>query len=144
MEPLEESWLHNKEDIYKNLEENVKADTIFLVDPNNPTGFTLTGSSSDPQKIKESFLELFRYAKDNNKLLIFIFCFTSFLLGDADLGIFDIYKELDDMGVTYISIEDTGKTWPLQDTKVAMLITSKDIYEDIDDLMDSQIKLALS
>lgn len=131
MEPLEEYWLHNKEDIYKNLEENVKADAIFLVDPNNPTGFTLTGSSSDPQKIKESFLEVFRYAKDNNKLLIFDFCFASFLLGDADLGIFDIYKELDDMGVTYISIEDTGKTWPLQDTKVAMLITSKDIYEDI-------------
>ncbi len=129
--PLEEDWLRDSENIYENLKKNVKTDALFIVDPNNPTGFTLTGTAKDTFETKKGFLELFRYAKDHNKLLIFDFCFASFLLPDPDLGIFDLYKELDNSGASYITIEDTGKTWPLQDTKVAILTTSKDIFDEI-------------
>ena len=131
LESISESLLHDPEKIYENLKKNVKADALFIVDPNNPTGFTLTGSAQNADDTKRSFLELFRYAKDHNKLLIFDFCFASFLLPGTELGIFELYKELEDSGVSYIAIEDTGKTWPLQDAKVAMLKTSKDLHEEI-------------
>lgn len=131
MESLKEEWLHDPESIYENLKNNIKADALFIVDPNNPTGFTLTGTAQDEQLTKKGFLEVFRYAKDHHKVLIFDFCFASFLLPGTELGIFEIYKYLEESGVSYITIEDTGKTWPLQDTKVALLKTSKNLHEDI-------------
>jgi aspartate/methionine/tyrosine aminotransferase len=33
--------------------------------------------------------------------------------------------------VSYLTIEDTGKTWPIQDAKCALLTASDDIYEEI-------------
>lgn len=131
MESLKEEWLHDADSIYENLKNNVKADALFIVDPNNPTGFTLTGSAHDEELTRKGFLEVFRYAKDHNKLLIFDFCFASFLLPGTELGIFEIYQYLEESGVSYLAIEDTGKTWPLQDAKVAMLKTSKDLYDEI-------------
>src|SRR4029077_18285200 len=122
---------YDPESIYENLKSNVKADALFLVDPNNPTGFTLTGTAQNEELTKKGFLEVFRYAKDYKKLLIFDFCFASFLLPGTELGIFEIYKELEDSGVSYITIEDTGKTWPLQDAKVAIVKTSKDLHDEI-------------
>jgi aspartate/methionine/tyrosine aminotransferase len=53
------------------------------------------------------------------------------MLPDKDLDVFDVYEMLEDSGVSYITVEDTGKTWPLQDTKAAILKTSKNLYEDI-------------
>lgn len=131
MESLKEEWLHDPETIYENLKNNIKSEALFIVDPNNPTGFTLTGTTESEEKTKKGFLEVFRYAKDHNKLLIFDFCFASFLLPGTELGIFEIYKSLEESGASYITIEDTGKIWPLQDAKVAMLKTSKDLYEEI-------------
>ncbi len=130
-ESLKEEWLHDPETIYENLKNNVKADALFIVDPNNPTGFTLTGSAQNPETTMKGFLEVFRYVKDHNKLLIFDFCFASFLLPGTELGIFEIYEYLEKSGVSYITIEDTGKTWPLQDTKVALLKTSKNLHDEI-------------
>src|SRR3989344_4404559 len=94
METLKEEWLHDPDSVYENLKNNVKADALFIVDPNNPTGFTLTGSAKDPELTKKGFLEVFKYAKDHNKLLIFDFCFASFLLPGNELGIFEINKLL--------------------------------------------------
>lgn len=129
--PLIEEWLHDPEKIYENLEAHVEADALFIVEPNNPTGFTLEGSTQNLGKRKNSYLELISYAKDYNKLLVFDFCFSSFLLEDAAPASFDVYKELEDSGVSYIIVEDTGKTWPLQDTKVAMLKTSRDLHNSL-------------
>lgn len=128
MEPLQEEWLHDFDSIYDNLKKHVTADAIFIVDPNNPTGYTL---SSTGQTATKGFEELFRYAKDHNKLLIFDFCFAWFMLPDDQLVIFEIYELLKKYGVSYIAMEDTGKTWPLQDAKVAILKTSPDIHDDI-------------
>jgi aspartate/methionine/tyrosine aminotransferase len=138
LEPLPEGWLEKPNAIYENLKK-IKADAIFIIDPNNPTGFTLTGSASSAKASKKGFLELFRYAKDYNKLLIFDFCFASFLLPGTELGIFEVYQELEKSGVSYIAIEDTGKTWPLQDAKVAILKTSKDLHEEIYNIYTSYL-----
>lgn len=122
---LEENWLDEPDKIYKNLLENVQADSIFLVDPNNPTGFSMLIHQ------EKAFREVIRFCKDHKKLLIFDFCFASFALMDQRVGRFDIYALLEDSGVQYIAIEDTGKTWPLQDAKCAILTVSSDLYQDI-------------
>lgn len=125
MEPLKEEWFYDENRIYENLEKNVKADSLFIIDPNNPTGFTLFA------KTKKSYQELLRFAKNKNKLLIFDFCFASFMLPDVNLDVFDLYELLEESSVSYVAIEDTGKTWPLQDTKAALIKCSQDIYPEI-------------
>lgn len=125
MEPLKEEWLYDENKIYENLEKNIKADSLFIIDPNNPTGFTLFAKS------KKAYQELLRFAKDKNKLLIFDFCFASFMLPDVNLDVFDLYELLEESGVSYVAIEDTGKTWPVQDAKAALIKCSKDIYPEI-------------
>ena len=122
---LQEEWFHDPKKIYETLEKNVTSDAIFLIDPNNPTGFTLFNFGT------EGWSEVIRFAKDKNKLLILDFCFAAFMLPDKNLDVFDLYELLETSGVTYIAMEDTGKTWPLQDAKAAMLKTSMDIYDDI-------------
>ncbi len=128
LESLEESWLYEPSKIYENLKKNITGDAIFLVDPNNPTGFTLY------QYGKRGWSELIRFAKENDKLLIFDFCFAAFMLGEKRVEMFDIYEMLESSGVSYIAMEDTGKTWPLQDAKASILKTSQDVYEDVYDI----------
>jgi aspartate/methionine/tyrosine aminotransferase len=128
MEPLEESWLHDFDSIYSNLEKNVTADAILIVDPNNPTGFTLSGSGINATR---GFEEVVRYAQDHSKLLILDLSFASFLLPDPTIVIFELYELLETSGVSYITIEDTGKTWPVQDAKVALMKCSRDLYSEI-------------
>lgn len=129
--PLLEEWLHDPSAIYQNLATNVTADALFIVEPNNPTGFSLANPAKGSTERKESYLELIRYAKDYNKLLIFDFCFSPFLLDDTKEVSFDVYRLLEESGVSYIIVEDTGKTWPLKDTKVAIVKSSKDIHKDL-------------
>src|SRR3989344_4963293 len=123
--PLPLQWLYDENKIYESLEKNVKADSLFIIDPNNPTGFTLFAKS------KKAYQELLRFAKDKNKLLLLDFCFASFMLPDVNLDVFDLYELLEESGVSYVAIEDTGKTWPVQDTKAALIKCSKDIYPEI-------------
>lgn len=125
LEPMQEEWLKDPEKIYENLSKNIKSDAIFLVDPNNPTGHTLFKYGPS------AYEELIRYVKDHKKLLIIDYCFASFMMPDRDLDIFDVYKMLEDSSISYIAMEDTGKTWPVQDAKCAMIKTSKDLSEEI-------------
>lgn len=131
LSPLPEQALHETEKIYDRLVENVTTDAIYLVDPNNPTGFTLLA-----QKL-EGFREVVRYCVDHNKVLVMDFCFASFALCDTAIGRVDIYKLLEESGVTYMVMEDTGKTWPIQDAKCAMITASQDIHEDVYNLHTS-------
>jgi len=125
LSPLDESLFQHSSEIYQNLMSNaLTLDAIFVVDPNNPTGFSLFSEG------KENFLELVRFCCEYNKLLIMDTCFSAFVLASGKKR-FDIYEILENSGVSYVVMEDTGKTWPLQDAKCATLHTSKDINDDI-------------
>jgi hypothetical protein len=50
---------------------------------------------------------------------------------DPKIGRFDIYEMLEESGVSYVAIEDTGKTWPVQDAKCALLTVSKDLHHQV-------------
>lgn len=128
---LPESVLHRAEDVYGSLAAHVRTDAVYLVDPNNPTGFSLAAQG------RRAFGELVRFCADHGKLLVLDFCFASFALCDEKVGRFDVYRILEDAGVSYMAIEDTGKTWPLQDAKCSLLTTSADIHAEVYNLHTS-------
>ncbi len=128
---LPESDLADVDKIYQNLREKVTTDALFLVDPNNPTGFTLLTEG------RRGFEEVVRFCVDHGKLLIIDRCFASFALMDGSAQWFDVYELLESSGVSYIVIEDTGKVWPLQDAKAAILMSSRDMYPAIYDIHTS-------
>jgi aspartate/methionine/tyrosine aminotransferase len=131
LNPLREEDLADVDKIYDNLCKKVTTDALFLVDPNNPTGFTLLTEG------RRAFEEVVRYCVDHGKLLMIDRCFASFALMDGSVSWFDIYELLESSGVSYIVIEDTGKVWPLQDAKCAILMASRDIYPAIYDIHTS-------
>ena len=123
--PIDESDFADVDRIYDNLRLHVKTDALFLVDPNNPTGSSLIRHG------RAGFEEVVRYCRDHGKLLLIDFCFASFNLHDERTQRFDLYELLEESGISFLAIEDTGKTWPVQDAKCAILIPSDDIYDDV-------------
>lgn len=106
LSPLAEHLFAQPENIYANLAASTQnLDAIFLVDPNNPTGFSLF--SQGPY----AFKEVVRFCVDHNKLLILDLCFAAFMITVGQPRC-DIYEILEDSRVRYIAMEDTGKIWP--------------------------------
>lgn len=131
LEPIPEKILAEKSSVYASLEKYAgHLDVVFLVDPNNPTGFSMFHQSTD------TFTEIVRFCKDYNKLLIVDFCFAAFLM-TSNQPRPDVYKFLESSRVSYIAMEDTGKTWPIQDAKCAMMICSRNINQDIYSIVTS-------
>ena len=91
-----------------------RADTIFIVNPNNPTGYTLN---------EHEFEAIANLSATRGILLVFDFCFRSF---DAKQCTFDQYAILREAGSSFIALEDTGKTWPTLDQKVSFIVCSSD------------------
>ncbi|MHC8407625.1 MULTISPECIES: pyridoxal phosphate-dependent aminotransferase [unclassified Pseudomonas] len=128
---LDESLFQSPASVYTKLQTAAAdVDSIFLVDPNNPTGSSMFATGAD------TFVEVARYCKDHGKLLILDFCFAAFFKTAGGCR-FDAYAILDDIGTQYIVMEDTGKTWPLQDTKCATIMASTDINADIYSIVTS-------
>ncbi|WP_245614078.1 aminotransferase class I/II-fold pyridoxal phosphate-dependent enzyme [Actinokineospora inagensis] len=123
--PFAESLLDDPATLYDNLAATVRTDALFLVDPNNPTGATLLRHG------RRGFEEVVRFCRDHDKLLLVDFCFAAFTLFDDSLDRFDVYALLEESGVSYVALEDTGKTWPVQDAKAALLTCSRDIWPEL-------------
>lgn len=101
-----------------------KLDALFMVNPNNPTGFVV-----DAMRMSE----VIEMCRRHNVVLIldtsFRFCHRSTI---------DEYALLIDSGVPFIILEDTGKQWPTLDTKASLLSYSEElalgirnIYEEL-------------
>ena len=131
LSPLPEQDLADVGSIYQNLQRRVTTDALFLVDPNNPTGFTLLSDG------RRAFEEVVRFCVDHDKLLIVDRCFATFAMVDGGVPWFDLYELLESSGVQYLVIEDTGKTWPVQDAKCAILMSSAHLYQAIYDIHTS-------
>ncbi|WP_321804290.1 pyridoxal phosphate-dependent aminotransferase [Burkholderia sp. BCC1988] len=125
MVPLREELFRDTARIYENLAARTESlDAVFLVDPNNPTGTSLFVPSD------HAFREVVRFCVEHDKLLIVDFCFAAFILASGHPRP-DVYAILEDSGVRYIAMEDTGKTWPLQDAKCATIMCSRSLNDDI-------------
>ncbi len=91
--------------------------SLFIVTPNNPTGFQLNGAQ---------FHDLCSLCASMKVALIVD---KTFRLYSTD--IFDNYKILEESGIDYAVIEDTGKTWPTQDLKASLMAYSESLSKDM-------------
>lgn len=131
MSPLGEHLFAETGAVYKNLQAHAAGlDALVLVDPNNPTGFSIFADGA------ATFKEIVRFCVDHKKLLVLDLCFAAFILANGQQRV-DVYEILESSGVSYVAMEDTGKTWPLQDAKCASLLASRDITHDIYQIVTS-------
>ena len=109
--PLDETPLKAGGEIDARLLES--CDAVFLVVPNNPTGWL------PEQTDLESFA---RQCAKTNTVLVIDFSFRFFVELDA----WDQYSTLATIpGLDWIFLEDTGKTWPTAELKVGVAAASE-------------------
>jgi aspartate/methionine/tyrosine aminotransferase len=103
-----------------------RADAVFVVWPNNPTGESITTGQ---------YSALLIWLAEHRKTLVADFSFRLFAEG---LLRFDQYKMAADCEVDWIFLEDTGKIFPTSELKVSQLSCSashaqvvRDVVEDM-------------
>lgn len=133
LQAIAEDKFHDPDSVYDNLVAWIITDALFVVDINNPTGFSLIKTW---KKVRE---EIVRYCLDYDKILIIDFCFAPLLNCDPECEVFEIYKLLIESWVKYIAYEDTGKVRPVQDAKVSIIKASEHIYPKLYDIKTSYI-----
>jgi aspartate/methionine/tyrosine aminotransferase len=105
----------------------LSADVVWIVCPNNPTGHVLS---------ETAFESLIESCRRLGKTLVVDFCFRFYA---PELAAWSQYQRLQRSGISFITIEDTGKTWATLDMKIGMLICSEDLREEFyhrhDDLL---------
>jgi len=129
--PLPEHVLASPATVYDQLARQPRTEALFLVDPNNPTGHSLLADG------REAFEEVVRFCVEHDRLLVLDLCFAAFALNVKGQAPVDIYEILEASGVRYIAMEDTGKTWPVQDAKCALITASADIHQELYDIQTS-------
>lgn len=117
LQPLKEELLYEHDT--SNWRNIIQTDAIFLVLPNNPTGYLLSPAF---------FTQIINFCLQENKLLILDFSFRFFI---PERQMWDQYQALEQSGVRYIAIEDTGKTWPTFEIKVSPLVADKQTFADL-------------
>ena len=86
-------------------------DAVITANPNNPTGVLLGAPA---------LRRLADACRERGAVLVIDSCFRAF---DARTQ-FDSYAVLDESGVEYVVIEDTGKLWPTGGVKLGFLVAS--------------------
>ncbi len=119
VEPLDQDRLTS--DTLDEYLETIKSDAIFLVCPNNPTGWVPSRAQFD---------QIVEHCKRHSKFLIFDFCFRLF----TPTMLWDQYRLLLDADIDFLGIEDTGKAWPTLDLKISITVCNKRIFRDIHEL----------
>lgn len=96
---------------------------VFEVTPNNPTGDYLT----EPE-----LRELALACVESDTWLVLDQSFK----GHDARACFDHYSVLEETGVSYIVIEDTGKLWPTLDLKASFVLCSDDLVSRLEPIVD--------
>lgn len=118
LRPIEEDVLHTHLESHL-LTYSCDTDAIFLVLPNNPTGWSTS---------EEEFGYLVEHCQRNDKLLILDFSFRFYSM---ELLSWSQYDVLDRSGIRYVALEDTGKTWPTNELKISLLRADPLTYEKL-------------
>jgi aspartate/methionine/tyrosine aminotransferase len=122
LEPIPDEWLDKPAQEFGEALCSLHSKALCFVSPNNPTGSVYS---------EGQFKELVAFCRKNNRVLILD---TTFRPYKDDAHIFDEYALLQESGIDYIVIEDTGKTWPTKELKVSILAVSRGIHKMIYDI----------
>ena len=93
--------------------------TLILVTPNNPSGARLP---------EAGLRELLGWAARRQVLLVLDLSFR--LLEETALN-FDVIGAAEEAGASVLTVDDTGKTLPLLDTKLGVLSATSDVAADL-------------
>jgi aspartate/methionine/tyrosine aminotransferase len=104
------------------------SDLIWIGSPNNPTGSYLD---------RRQFGRLVEFCATRGKTLVVDCCFRFFC---RDMRSWDQYELLKSSGVSFVMIEDTGKTWATAEMKVGMVVCSDDVYPEMYRLHDDLLQ----
>ena len=109
--------------------DGIALEALFLVSPNNPTGSVIS---------EKQMRSVAQYCAEKEIILILD---NSFRLQKTYH--YDDYAILHDCGVSFISIEDTGKVWPTMELKISLMTCSDDLWANIS-LIYNEIYLCAS
>lgn len=118
---IQEQDLNNLNSLEQKIEEN-KLNSLFIVNPNNPTGTELN---------ETEFTNLVGLCAKRGITLILDTTFRFYSKQS-----FDSYEVLEKSGVDFIVIEDTGKTWPTQDMKASLMTYSGSLAQSVRELYE--------
>lgn len=107
-----------------------RATCVFITTPNNPTGRVL----DEPA---------LRRLADGCAVNGLCLCLDVSFRGFDPRAQFDHYAVLEDSGVDYVVIEDTGKLWPMQELKLGFVAVSKRMRVDVEHAL-SDVLLTVS
>ena len=99
----------------------ISTDALMIVCPNNPTGQELS---------KEQFQKIVRICKEKKILLIIDFSFRFY----SNFAQWDQYEILYKSNIDFITLEDTGKTFPTLDLKLGILLASESMYYSLQEV----------
>ena len=118
---IQEQDLNNLNSLEQKIEEN-RLNSLFIVNPNNPTGAELN---------ETEFTNLVALCARKDMTLILDTTFRFYSKQS-----FDSYEVLERSGVNFIVIEDTGKTWPTQDMKASLMAYSGSLAQSVRELYE--------
>lgn len=98
---------------------------IFLVTPNNPTGYTLES---------QTLRDIARKCARERATLAIDASFRGYDESGADH-----YKILAEEGTSFIVIEDTGKLFPTRERKVSVISCSNDLKRDLHEIVEIDV-----
>jgi len=107
--PFKEALLDDIDALAREID---KVTALFVTLPNNPTGLVLS---------KNDFRRLCDLCAKKGKSLIVDACFRLFVPSAH----FNYYEVLDNSGVDWMVVEDTGKVWATNDLKAGILVCSE-------------------
>ncbi len=121
LEPIPDHYLEDEPGLADMLKK-LRSQAICLVSPNNPTGICYT---------RRNFEQLVEFCKEERKLLILD---VSFRMYRQPGDMFDEYRILQESGIDFVIIEDTGKAWPTKELKVSLLAMSANLFPPLFDI----------
>ncbi len=98
---------------------------VVLIDPNNPTGAFIS---------QHAFREIARKCARARTTLALDCSFRAYHPQP-----YDHYAILQDEGVSYVVIEDTGKTLPTRERKTSLIVCSNDLKHDVNELCEIHV-----
>lgn len=101
---------------------------VWLVSPNNPTGRVLS---------EAEFGTLVELCGERHCTLVLDSAFRFFATGSDE---WSKYRILEDSGISYVVLEDTGKTWPTNEMKIGLTVCSEDMYPDLNRLHEDLLQ----
>jgi aspartate/methionine/tyrosine aminotransferase len=125
--PVSEQMLESGD--WRSLERQ-RVTCVFLTTPNNPSGWHLG---------EGALRSLVAWAAERGVLL----CFDTSFRGFDTRTQFDMYRTLEDAGVDYVVLEDTGKLWPMSELKLGFIAMSASLEEPLKRIV-SDVLLSVS